>query len=127
MILGWRFVLRDAWLVIRGGWLGTRYQLLSCNVLALGAVMDTATVMDIAIESLTVTTLVAAPILAAALLSGLLVGVIQAATSIQEMTLSFIPKLAVMMIAVALFGEWQLAIMMEYFQTIFERVRVLNG
>ena len=89
--------------------------------------MDTATVMDIAIESLTVTTLVAAPILAAALLSGLLVGVIQAATSIQEMTLSFIPKLAVMMIAVVLFGEWQLAIMMEYFQTIFERVRVLNG
>jgi flagellar biosynthetic protein FliQ len=89
--------------------------------------MDTATVMDIAIESLTVTTLVAAPILAAALLSGLLVGVIQAATSIQEMTLSFIPKLAVMMVAVAIFGEWQLAIMMEYFQTIFERVRGLNG
>jgi flagellar biosynthetic protein FliQ len=89
--------------------------------------MDTATVMDIAIESLTVTTLVAAPILAAALFSGLLVGVIQAATSIQEMTLSFIPKLAVMMVAVAIFGEWQLAIMMEYFQTIFERVRVLNG
>ena len=89
--------------------------------------MDTATVMDIAIESLTVTTLVAAPILAAALLSGLLVGVIQAATSIQEMTLSFIPKLAVMMVAVAIFGEWQLAIMMEYFQTIFELVRLLNG
>lgn len=89
--------------------------------------MDTATVMDIAIQSLTVTTLVAAPILAAALLSGLLVGVIQAATSIQEMTLSFIPKLAVMMVAVALFGEWQLAIMMEYFETIFERVRDLNG
>ncbi|MBK87264.1 MAG: EscS/YscS/HrcS family type III secretion system export apparatus protein [Gammaproteobacteria bacterium] len=89
--------------------------------------MDTATVMDIAIQSLTVTTLVAAPILAAALLSGLLVGVIQAATSIQEMTLSFIPKLAVMMVAVALFGEWQLAIMMEYFETIFARVRDLNG
>ena len=89
--------------------------------------MDTATVMDIAIQSLTVTTLVAAPILAAALLSGLLVGVIQAATSIQEMTLSFIPKLAVMMVAVALFGEWQLAIMMDFFETIFARVRDLNG
>ena len=89
--------------------------------------MDTATVMDIALQSLTVTTLVAAPILAAALLSGLLVGVIQAATSIQEMTLSFIPKLAVMMLAVALFGEWQLAIMMDYFETIFARVRDLNG
>ncbi|MEC9132751.1 MAG: flagellar biosynthetic protein FliQ, partial [Pseudomonadota bacterium] len=83
--------------------------------------------MDIAVESLTVTTLVAAPILGAALLSGLLVGIIQAATSIQEMTLSFIPKLAVMLIAVAIFGEWQLAVMMEYFDTIFERVRVLNG
>ena len=89
--------------------------------------MDTSLVMDIALDSLKVTILVAAPILAAALISGLLVGILQAATSIQEMTLSFIPKLAVMMIAVALFGEWQLAIMMEYFQTIFERVRVLNG
>lgn len=89
--------------------------------------MDTATVMDIAVESLTVTTLVAAPILGAALLSGLLVGIVQAATSIQEMTLSFIPKLAVMLIAVAIFGEWQLAVMMEYFNTVFERVRVLNG
>jgi flagellar biosynthetic protein FliQ len=82
--------------------------------------------MDIAVESLTVTTLVAAPILGAALLSGLLVGIVQAATSIQEMTLSFIPKLAVMMITVAIFGVWQLAVMMEYFENIFERVRVLN-
>jgi len=46
--------------------------------------MDTSLVMDIAIESLIVTTKVAFPILAAALLAGLLVGVLQAATSIQE-------------------------------------------
>ena len=88
--------------------------------------MDTATVMDIAIESLTVTTLVAAPILAAALLSGLLVGVIQAATSIQEMTLSFIPKLGVMLLALIIFGEWQLAVMMDYFDTVFERIRTME-
>ena len=69
----------------------------------------------------------AGPVLLVALAIGLTIGIIQAATSIQEMTLSFIPKLAVMMVAVAIFGEWQLAIMMEYFQTIFERVRVLNG
>ena len=55
-----------------------------------------------------VMTLVAALILGAALLTGLLIGVLQAATSIQEMTLSFIPKLAVMVLAIALFGEWQL-------------------
>ena len=89
--------------------------------------MDTSLVMDIAIESLIVTTKVAFPILAAALLAGLLVGVLQAATSIQEMTLSFIPKLAVMALALAIFGEWQIAVLMEYFDVIFERIRNLDG
>ena len=89
--------------------------------------MDTSLVMDIAIESLIVTTKVAFPILAAALLAGLLVGVLQAATSIQEMTLSFIPKLAVMALALAIFGEWQIAVLMEYFDVIFERIRSLDG
>ena len=89
--------------------------------------MDTSLVMDIAIESLIVTTKVAFPILAAALLAGLLVGVLQAATSIQEMTLSFIPKLAVMALALALFGEWQIAVLMEQFDVIFERIRTLDG
>ena len=85
--------------------------------------MDTSLVMDIAVESLRVTVLVAAPILAAALMSGLLVGILQAATSIQEMTLSFIPKLVVMTLAIILFGEWQIAVLADYFETIFERVR----
>ena len=89
--------------------------------------MDTSLVMDIAVESLIVTTKVAFPILAAALLAGLLVGVLQAATSIQEMTLSFIPKLAVMALALAIFGEWQIAVLMEYFDVIFERIRTLDG
>jgi len=82
--------------------------------------------MDIAVESLRVTVLVAAPILAAALMSGLLVGILQAATSIQEMTLSFIPKLVVMVLAIVLFGEWQIAVLADYFQTIFERVRTIT-
>ena len=88
--------------------------------------MDTSLVMDIALDSLKVTILVAAPILAAALISGLLVGIIQAATSIQEMTLSFIPKLAVMVLSVAVFGEWQIAVLAEYFNDIFERVRMIT-
>ena len=88
--------------------------------------MDTSLVMDIALDSLKVTILVAAPILAAALLSGLLVGIIQAATSIQEMTLSFIPKLAVMVLSLAVFGEWQIAVLAEYFNDIFERVRTIT-
>ena len=88
--------------------------------------MDTSLVMDIALDSLKVTILVAAPILAAALISGLLCGIIQAATSIQEMTLSFIPKLAVMVLSLAVFGEWQIAVLAEYFNDIFERVRMIT-
>ena len=75
---------------------------------------------------LKVTILVAAPILAAALISGLLVGIIQAATSIQEMTLSFIPKLAVMVLSLVIFGEWQIAVLAEYFNDVFERVRTIT-
>mgnify|MGYP001339541214 CR=1 FL=1 len=51
--------------------------------------------------------------------------ILQAATSIQEMTLSFIPKLAVMVVALVLFGEWQLALMVDYFEIIFERIQTL--
>lgn len=88
--------------------------------------MDTSLVMDIALDSLMVTILVAAPVLAAALISGLLVGILQAATSIQEMTLSFIPKLAVMVLALMVFGEWQIAVLAEYFNDVFERVRTIT-
>ena len=89
--------------------------------------MDSSVVMDIAIESLVVTTKIAMPILGAALLAGILVGVLQAATSIQEMTLSFIPKLAVMALSLAVFGEWQIGVLMEYFDVIFERVQNLRN
>ena len=89
--------------------------------------MDSSVVMDIAVESLVVTTKIAMPILGAALLAGIVVGVLQAATSIQEMTLSFIPKLAVMALSLAVFGEWQIGVLMEYFDVIFERVQNLRN
>ena len=67
--------------------------------------MDAAQVIDLGRESLWIAVLVAAPLLGTALCVGLLVGVFQAATSIQEMTLSFIPKLAVMVLVLVVFGE----------------------
>lgn len=88
--------------------------------------MDIGFVLDIAIEAIMVMILVAAPILGAALGTGLLIGILQAATSIQEMTLSFIPKLAVMVIALIIFGEWQIALLVDYFEIIFERVRTIT-
>ena len=88
--------------------------------------MDVGTVSEIAQKALYITTVLAAPPLLAALLVGVAVGVLQAATSVQEMTLSFIPKLAVMLLALVLFGEWQLSILAEHFETIFERVRTVT-
>jgi flagellar biosynthetic protein FliQ len=65
---------------------------------------------------------VAGPILITALALGLLIGVLQAATSIQEMTLSFIPKLIAVVAILMLFGDWQLLILTEFFLMIFERI-----
>lgn len=87
--------------------------------------MDTGIVLDIAVEAIMIMVLVAAPVLGAALATGLLIGILQAATSIQEMTLSFIPKLGVMIVTLLLFGEWQLGLMIDYFEIIFERIQTL--
>ena len=87
--------------------------------------MDAAQVIDLGRESLWIAVLVAAPLLGVALAVGLLIGIFQAATSIQEMTLSFIPKLAVMVLALVIFGGWQIAVMVDFFQRIFERIPTL--
>lgn len=84
--------------------------------------MDAAQVIDLGRESLWVAVMVAAPLLGVALAVGLLVGILQAATSIQEMTLSFIPKLGAMIVALLLFGGWQITVMVDFFGRIFERI-----
>ena len=87
--------------------------------------MDVAQVIDLGRESLWVAVMVATPLLGVALVVGLIIGIFQAATSIQEMTLSFIPKLGVMVLALITFGSWQLAVMVDFFQRIFERIPTL--
>ena len=84
--------------------------------------METALVVDLGREALWIAILVSAPLLGRALLVGLIIGILQAATSIQEMTLSFIPKLAFMVLALALFGNWQITLMVDYVRRIFERI-----
>ena len=84
--------------------------------------MDPAEVIDLGRESLWIAVLVAAPLLGVALIVGLAVGILQAATSIQEMTLSFIPKLGAMILALVIFGSWQIAVMMDFIRRIFERI-----
>ncbi|KQM27669.1 flagellar biosynthesis protein FliQ [Sphingomonas panni] len=84
--------------------------------------MDAGYFMTVAREAMWVLALVAAPILIPALLSGLILGMIQAATSINEQTLSFVPKLAVVGISLAVFGGMILGLLSDFTTSIFERI-----
>ncbi|MDX1515695.1 MAG: flagellar biosynthesis protein FliQ [Woeseiaceae bacterium] len=73
-------------------------------------------------QALWVTMLIAAPLLLSALAVGLLIGMFQAATQINEMTLSFIPKLLVLVLALVLAGPWMLAVISNYTQTLMQQI-----
>ena len=66
--------------------------------------------------------IIAGPVLGVALAIGLLSGIIQAATSINEMTLSFVPKLVVVLITFGLFANLMLVQLTDYFAFVFEQV-----
>lgn len=84
-------------------------------------------VLSLARESLTVTVLVAAPLLLAALATGVLVGVLQAATQINEMTLSFIPKLLALVVVLLATGPWMLEMISSYTRTLFHNIPGMLG
>jgi flagellar biosynthetic protein FliQ len=83
--------------------------------------------MTIAQRALEITMLLAAPMLLAALAIGLLVGVFQAATQINEMTLSFIPKLIGMALTLVIAGPWMLKVIVSYTRELFEAIPGLIG
>jgi len=89
--------------------------------------MTPESVLSIAQQALQVTLLLAAPPLLAALLTGLLVSVFQAATQINEMTLSFIPKLLAIFVVLVLFGPWMLSILLDYIRELFNGIPGLIG
>ena len=76
--------------------------------------MTPDTVIDLGRNALTVAVLLAAPMLVTALLVGVVVGLFQAATQIQEQTLSFIPKLLSIAIALIVMGPWMLQTFLDY-------------
>lgn len=75
-------------------------------------------VIDLGQSALTITVMLAAPLLIAALVTGLVVGLFQAATQIQEQTLSFIPKLLAMVVALVVTGPWLLQVIIDYTQDL---------
>jgi len=89
--------------------------------------MDQGTVLDIGREALLVTATIAGPMLLVALLVGLLIGIVQAATSINEMTLSFIPKLVALVLVLYLFGSWQITVLTDFASSLIQRIPGIIG
>lgn len=89
--------------------------------------MTPEAVLTLTQQALEITVLVSAPMLGAALVTGLLVSLFQAATQINEMTLSFIPKLLVLILVLVLAGPWMLNIMLDYMRRLFTSIPGMIG
>jgi len=84
-------------------------------------------VLQIGNHALWMAILMAGPILLTALLVGLVIGMVQAATQIQEMTLSFIPKLLGIVAVLVVAGPWMLASMVDWFRELVLEIPLLIG
>ncbi|HKL63399.1 MAG TPA: flagellar biosynthesis protein FliQ [Woeseiaceae bacterium] len=78
-------------------------------------------------QALWVTILLASPLLLSALAVGLLVGMIQAATQINEMTLSFIPKLLMLVVALSVAGPWMLSVITNFTRRLITDIPGIIG
>jgi flagellar biosynthetic protein FliQ len=84
--------------------------------------MTEQTVIDIGLNAIWISSLIAAPALLSILITGLIVSILQAATQINEQTLSFIPKIVIMTVALAVTGPWILETITHYTISIFDKI-----
>lgn len=84
--------------------------------------MTPETVMSLTYAAVKVALSMATPILLMTLLVGLIISIFQAATQVNEMTLSFIPKLITVAITITLLGPWMIAIMVDFMQELFDKI-----
>ena len=89
--------------------------------------MNPEIVLNIVQQALQVTLLVAAPLLLTALGTGLLVSIFQAATQINEMTLSFIPKLVAIFAVAVLAGPWMVGVIVDFTRRLFVSLPTVIG
>lgn len=89
--------------------------------------MTPDTVVAIVRQALEVAMLTAGPLLLASLVTGLLISIFQAATQINEMTLTFIPKLVVMFLVLVILGPWMLSIIVDYVIRLYGNIPALVG
>ncbi|QOL51734.1 flagellar biosynthesis protein FliQ [Massilia litorea] len=89
--------------------------------------MTPETVMTMGRTAMEITLLVSAPLLLVALIIGLIVSIFQAATQINEATLSFIPKLVGVFVALVVAGPWMLSVMLDYMRQVFTGIPNMVG
>lgn len=89
--------------------------------------MTPDTVMNMGRQAMEVMLMVSAPLLLVALAVGLIISIFQAATQINETTLSFIPKLVAIFITLIIAGPWMLTILLDYMRQMFTSIATMAG
>lgn len=89
--------------------------------------MTPTTVIEIGRQAVEITLLISAPLFIAALVTGLLVSIFQAATQINEATLSFVPKLIVVFITLIIAGPWMITLLTDYIQRLYSSIPNVIG
>ena len=89
--------------------------------------MTPESVMSMGYEAMKLSLLLAAPLLLVALITGLIISLFQAATQINEMTLSFIPKLLAVFATLVIAGPWMLDTLLDYMRNLFSSIPQLVG
>ena len=89
--------------------------------------MTPENVMDLAHHMLLVTAMIAAPLLLIALIAGLIIGMFQAATQINEATLSFIPKLLLLVLTLFAAGPWILRVLVDFTRDLYSSIPTMIG
>lgn len=113
------FVLVDGWQLLVGS--------LAQSFYSYRGKMTPESVMMMGTEAMKVALALAAPLLLVALVTGLIISILQAATQINEMTLSFIPKIIAVFIAIIIAGPWMLNLLLDYVRTLFTNLPYIIG
>ncbi|MBF0144238.1 MAG: flagellar biosynthesis protein FliQ [Magnetococcales bacterium] len=89
--------------------------------------MSVETVLELVLNALKVALLISAPMLLTALVVGIVISLFQSVTQIQEMTLTFIPKILATFLALSLTMPWMVQTLMDYFRDLFDKIPKLIG
>jgi flagellar biosynthetic protein FliQ len=89
--------------------------------------MDLGLAVEIVRDGIFHILIVSAPALITGLVVGLVVSIVQATTSIQEQTLTFVPKIAAILIAIFVMGPWMIGVLVQFAESIFSRIPAMVG